>query len=224
MIEYAQRLRHYLPQLQEKGVGRVLCTVNGKPDSCKLLAELLNLPADIELLSDETGEAGRAFAVSRGWRPDDDNLSPYAKLFGMLLGAGAWRTLPSVITGYLGNPSGKNEWIKSSLAQGQAAGRFTFNGIILDVDETTGTVTRNAFDELPLVGGWGRRPLELATLRLQTMLGVSLARWSDLQPTDDRCLTQLGGLVIVRDGKVLYEYRDNGICAVCDFEQVLSKL
>ena len=45
------------------------------------------------------------------------------------------------------------------------------------------------------------------------MLGVSLARWSDLQPTDERCLTQLGGLLCVRDGRTVYEYKDNGICA-----------
>ena len=133
------------------------------------------------------------------------------------------RRLPSVITGYLGNPNGKNGWIVDALAQGQKAGRPTFSGIILDLDGA-GKVTRNAFDELPVVSGWGRRPLELATLRLQTMLGVSLARWSDLQPTDDRCLTQLGGLVVVKDGEQIFEYKDNGICAVCDFEKLLEAL
>ena len=46
------------------------------------------------------------------------------------------------------------------------------------------------------------RPLELATLRLQTMLGVSLANWDELQPVDDRCLTQLGGLVRRGQGRV----------------------
>ena len=30
MIEYAQRLRYYLPALRAKGVARVLCTVNGQ--------------------------------------------------------------------------------------------------------------------------------------------------------------------------------------------------
>ena len=231
MIEYAQRVTHYLPKLTEAGVSRVLCVVNGKPESCNLLSELVGLPDAVELLSDEAGDAGRAFGVSRGWLPDQDvvelgeevkiPLSPYAKLFGMLLGLGAGNTLPSVITGYLGNPSGKNGWIVQALAQGQRAGRWP--DIALDVD-ASGGVTRNAFDELPVVGGWGRRPLELATLRLQTMLGVSLARWSDLQPTDDRCLTQLGGLVVVKDGEQIFEYKDNGICAVCDFEKLLEAL
>ena len=230
MIEYAQRLAHYLPALRDRGVGRVLCVVNGKPSSCELLAELVGLPAEVELLSDEEGAAGRAFGVSRGWLPDQDTielgensvpLSPYVKLLGMLLGLGAGNTLPSVITGYLGNPSGKNGWIEQALAQGQRAGRWP--DVALDLDEAGG-VTRNAFDELPLVGGWGRRPLELATLRLQTMLGVSLAKWDELQPTDDRCLTQLGGLVVARDGATVFEYRDNGICAVCDFEELVEAL
>ena len=40
-----------------------------------------------------------------------------------------------------------------------------------------GAVVSSKFAELPAVGGWGRRPLELATLRLQTMIGVSLGNW-----------------------------------------------
>lgn len=230
MIEYGQRCRHYLPRLKDAGVGRVLCVVNGKPSSCTKLASLLDLPAEIELLSDEAGEAGREFGVARGWLPDTDSfevagtevpISPYAKLLGMLVGLGAGNTLPSVITGYLGNPSGVHGWIESALAQGQRQGRWPAMALDLGAD---GGVTRNAFDELPVVGEWGRRPLELATLRLQTMLGVSLANWEELQPTDERCLTQLGGLVAVRDGEVVYEYRDDGICAVADFEQLLKAL
>ena len=77
---------------------RVLCVVNGKPSSCTLLAETIGLPSEVELLADEAGDAGRAFGVCRGWKPDDGSLSPYAKLFGMLVGLGAWRTLPSVIS------------------------------------------------------------------------------------------------------------------------------
>ena len=52
----------------------------------------------------------------------------------------------------------------------------------------------------------------------------ALYLWEELQPTDERCLTQLGGLVAVRDGEVVYEYRDDGICAVADFEQLLKAL
>lgn len=223
MIEYAQLLRHYLPQLQAKGVTRTMAVVNGPPSACAKLASLLDLPAEVELFADEAGEAGREFGVSRGWRPDDDGINPYLKLLAMLVGLGAGSTLPSVITGYLGNPRGTHGWITSALAQGQAAGRWP--QAALDLEPGTELVVRNAFDELPLVGGWGRRPLELATLRLQTMLGVSLSNWSPLKPTDERCLTQLGGLVAVdADGRVVYEWRDGGICNVCNFEALLEAL
>jgi hypothetical protein len=38
------------------------------------------------------------------------------------------------------------------------------------VFDLSGPTPQNAFDALPLVGGWGRRPLELATLRLQNLI------------------------------------------------------
>ena len=87
--------------------------------------------------------------------------------------------------------------------------------------------TGYAFDELPVVGDWGRRPLELATLRLQNMIGVSLANWDALRPADDQLavLTQLGGLAIGDGaGGLLYEWKDPGICAVCNFEDALDAL
>ena len=223
MIEYAQCLAHYTPELKKVGVSDIYCVVNGKPSSCSRLAELVDLPDDVILLADEAGEAGRDFGVSRGWKADEDIPGgAYAKLFGMLVGLGASKTLPSVITGYLGNPSGSNAWIKSAIAQGTRAGRWP-GELVVDLDAEGGT-SRNAFDELPVVSGWGRRPLELATLRLQTMLGISLAEWDALQPTDERCLTQLGGLVAIRDGKILFEYRDGGICNVCNFETLIAAL
>lgn len=159
MIEYAQKLTYYLPELKAKGVSRVLCAVNGEQASVKKLSELVSLPDDIEMLSDSSGALGREFGVARGWLPDDETVSPYIKLLGMLVGLGAANTLPSVITGYLGNPWGKQGWIERALAQGQQAGRWP--DVALDLDAATGRVQRNAFDELPLVGGWGRRPLEV---------------------------------------------------------------
>ena len=50
----------------------------------------------------------------------------------MLVGLGASATLPSVITGYLGNPWGSSGWIESSLAQGQKAGRWPDIALELD--------------------------------------------------------------------------------------------
>lgn len=231
-IEYAQKLAHYAPKLAEQArIDKIALVVNGSPAAAARLRELLELPEQIELLADPSGDAGRAFGVSRGWLADRDTIelgeslsvpiSPYAKLFGMLFGLGAWLTLPSVVAGYVGNPGGTNRWIVDALAQGQRAGRWPDTALDLGAD---GRVTRNAFDELPLVGGWGRRPLELATLRLQTMVGVSLANWSELQPDDGRCLTQLGGLLAFEGDKVLYEWYDQGICNTADFEDLLRKL
>ena len=74
---------------------------------------------------------------------------------------------------------------------------------------------------------WGRRPLELATLRLQNMIGVSLPNWDALRPRDDQLavLTQLGGLAIGDGaGGLAYEWKDPGICAVCNFEDALDAL
>ena len=50
----------------------------------------------------------------------------------MLVGLGAGATLPSVISGYLGNPWGSSGWIESSLAQGQTAGRWPDTALELD--------------------------------------------------------------------------------------------
>lgn len=236
MIEYAQQARHYWPELQSHGVSRALLIVNSPASAAAKLGELLDLPDELELLSDEAGEAGRAFAVGRGWLPDQTSLqlggsgvavplSPYVKLLGMLVGLGASGTLPSVIAGYIGNPSGVHGWIESGLAQGAAAGRWPSNAV--EVDVPSGRVSSNKFDELPLVSGWGRRPLELATLRLQNMVGLSLANWDQLKPTDDRCLTQLGGCAVYGPGQPdtpLYEWRDNGICGVANFAQIVKAL
>lgn len=79
--------------------------------------------------------------------------------------------------------------------------------------------------ELPLVGEWGRRPLELATLRLQNMVGISLKEWEALKPVDDRTLTQLGGCVVFdQNDKELFSWKDPGICAVASFDDILKAL
>ena len=61
------------------------------------------------------------------------------------------------------------------------------------------------------------------------MLGISLQHWRELAPDqealDAGVLTQLGGCLIVENGeKVLYEWKDPGICAVANFEDILKKL
>jgi len=219
-IEYGQRLRHYLPELRERGVGKVGLVLNCEDSAAKTMAESVGLNYEednFELLVDPLGTAGRAFGVGQGWRPDDTEMSPYLKLFGMLWGLGAWATLPAVIGGYIGNPFRPQPWITDALAVGQRKGRWPDTALELDEN---GEVVVNKFSELPVVGEWKRRPLELATLRLQNMVDISIKRWEDLKPTEDALkagvLTQLGGCVIVdtKTGEVVFEWRDPGICAV----------
>ena len=220
--EYGIKVRAAWPELQQKGVERCLMVVNGQPSSCAKLAELLDLPDAFELLADPTGEAGRRFGVSRGFRPDDARLSPFVKLFAMGIGVGPpWMTLPAVLSGYIGSPSGSNRWIEAGLKQGQLADRWP---TILELAED-GSVAYNKFARTPLLGGWGIRPFETATLRLQTLVGVQARHWEALKPVDDRCLTQLGGCTIVgAAGECIFSWVDRGLCDVPDMEAVLKSL
>ncbi|KAL7462658.1 hypothetical protein ACHAXS_003035 [Conticribra weissflogii] len=232
-IEYAQRLRYYLPELEKRGVKKIGLVLNCEEDAAKTLVDLVDLPCDttggiVTLLVDPLGEAGRKFGVGRGWRPEDSDMSPYVKLFGMLWGLGAWATLPAVIGGYIGNPFTAQPWIEDAMAVGQKKGRWPNMALILD--ETTGSVLTNKFTELPLVGKWPRRPLELATLRLQNMMDISIKNWKELAPNDEALnagvLTQLGGCIIfdTAKGDAIVEFKDPGICAVANFEDLLEKL
>lgn len=227
MIEYCQRLRHYIPKLKDKGVANYLVVVNGSPFAANHLSKLLDLPNEINVLCDPNGTIGRAFGVSSGWKSEDKSMNPYIKLFGMLWGLGAYATLPAVIGGYLGNPWSPQPWIEEALAQGQVTGRWPDTA--LEIDKNSGRIIKNKFDDLPVVGAWQRRPLELATLRLQNMIGVSLKHWEQLQPSENELsngvLTQLGGCLVLNDaGDTVYEWRDAGICHVANFEDILRKL
>jgi AhpC/TSA antioxidant enzyme len=135
-------------------------------------------------------------------------------------------TLPAVIGGYIGNPFTPQPWIEDALAVGMKQGRWPDNALELAED---GSVMTNKFKELPYVGNWERRPLELATLRLQSMVGISLANWKELSPDqealDAGVLTQLGACLVVDEkGELLFEWKDPGICAVANFEDILKKL
>ena len=192
------------------------------------MAELVDLDTSkVDIFVDNTGEVGKKWGVGRGWLADDDGVNPFLKLFGMLWGLGAWATLPAVIGGYIGNPFKPQGWIEDALAVGTRKGRFPTNALDLD---SNGAVLVNKFSELPVVGDWPRRPLELATLRLQSMMGISLKEWKKLAPNEEALeagvLTQLGGCMVVdgASGETLFEWKDPGICAVANFEDVVSKL
>jgi hypothetical protein len=228
-IEYAQRLRYYLPILEnECGVKKFGFLLNCEPDAALALADLVDLDTSkVDLFVDNIGVAGKQWGVGRGWLPENNDVNPFLKLFGMLWGLGAYATLPAVIGGYIGNPFVPQRWIEDALAVGMKKGRWPDNALELSED---GGVLVNKFSQLPLVGSWPRRPLELATLRLQSMVGISLQEWKKLAPNEEALqmgvLTQLGGCIVVdgSTGECLYEWKDPGICAVANFEDLIKKL
>lgn len=227
-IEYCQRLRYYLPQLQAVGVSKFGLVLNCQKDAALALCDAVDLDtSQVDIMVDNTGQAARTYGVGRGWLPDNEDISPFLKLFGMLWGLGAWATLPAVIGGYLGNPFVGQPWIDDAMAVGIRKGRWPDNSMELDND---GNIVENKFAELPLVGDWPRRPLELATLRLQNMLGISIKDWKELAPDQDALdagvLTQLGACIVYDNAanEVLYDWRDPGICAVANFEDILKKV
>lgn len=228
-IEYVQRLRYYMPILEKEcGVTKFGVLLNCQPDAALALADVVDLDTTkVDLFVDNTGAVGKEWGVGRGWLPDDEDVNPYLKLFGMLWGLGAWATLPAVIGGYIGNPFVPQRWIEDALAVGQRKDRWPNTALDLDAN---GEIELNKFTELPVVGEWPRRPLELATLRLQSMIGISLKEWKSLAPDEEALnagvLTQLGGCIVV-DGSTLetvYDWKDPGICAVANFEDIIKKL
>ena len=50
----------------------------------------------------------------------------------MILGLGAWATLPAVIGGYIGNPCKPQPWIADAMAQGSAKGRWPGTGLVVE--------------------------------------------------------------------------------------------
>ena len=132
--------------------------------------------------------------------------------------------MPAVIGGYVGNPFRGQRWVEHAMARQCQKGVWPTNGLVLNED---GSVKVNKYSELPVVGGWPRRPFELATLRLQNMLGLSFKHWKSLAPSPENLnvLTQLGGCVVI-DGQGVesWAFRDRGICDVADFERMIEVL
>ena len=130
-IEYAQRLRYYLPILQEQcNVSKFGFLLNCEPSAAKALADMVDVDTTkVDLFVDNTGKVGKLWGVGRGWLPDDDEMNPFVKLFGMLWGLGAWATLPAVIGGYIGNPFVAQPWIEDAFAVGIQKGRWPDNAL-----------------------------------------------------------------------------------------------
>ena len=89
-IEYVQRLKFYLPELKSRcGIKEFGLVLNCNEDAAIALLDAADLDINDEQLkvfTDPNGIAGKKFGVGRGWLPDDDSVSPYLKLFGMLWG------------------------------------------------------------------------------------------------------------------------------------------
>jgi hypothetical protein len=179
----------------------------------------------LDLFVDPTGQAGRAFGVSRGWFANQTNLSPYWKLFCMM----PWASLSSILDGYIGHPTKAQPWIPQALAIGQAKGRRPDFALQLrqdhssndddgasehwnihitsisnssnSIDTRMAMIAKNNFDTFPYVGRhWARRPFELATLRLQNLWGFTMAHWQQVMPDHDALghgiLTQQAGCLV----------------------------
>jgi hypothetical protein len=58
-------------------------------------------------------------------------------------------------------------------------------------------------------------------------VGISLKYWEELKPTEIELerglLTQLGGVIVFNpQNRIQYKWLDDGICHVCDFDDLLS--
>jgi AhpC/TSA antioxidant enzyme len=236
-FEYAQGLRYYLATLRQQcGIDQFALVVNTTPRGGQLVADLLDLPEEAEVWVDNTGSLARKFNVSRGWLPDSKVVPPLLKLVGMMpWGMGAPGTLPSIVQGYVGVPPDRYvsrqhyAWVEDAFSVGQRHGRWPDS--ILVLDPTTGEVLHNKFDDFGFgTGSWPLRPFEKATLRLQSMVGITLRHWSDVMPNpealDSGVLTQLGGCVVFDEyGRhVSFEWRDTGCCATVNFAEMIREL
>lgn len=190
--EYAQKLRHFFPSIDDAGA-EVVAVGIGSLEAAREFASLTSFPLS-SLYVDETAAAYKAMGFSTGFEPPV-KVNPYVRLGTMLTGIGSPGTIKEVLRGYIGDKNENTEWIGSTL----------------DI------VERNKFDVL---GATGARPFELATMRLQNMVQI-LKRWPELSPSDKELITQLGGTLVFDGSDVVYEYKDKGILVYTDIQEVL---
>lgn len=197
--EYAQKLRHYLPQIDDAGVevvGVSLGTVEAARDFCGETG----FPLD-NMFMDATGEAYSALGYSNGFEPKlprGKKVNPYLRLLPMLAGIGSPGTIQAVLKGYVGDPDANADWISSALSM----------------------VDNKEFDFL---GTRGSRPLEVATLRLQNMRQI-VTKWNKLAPPDKELITQQGGTLVFDGTDKIYSYKDKGILVYTDVLEMLETI
>lgn len=197
--EYAQKLRHYLPQIDDAGVGVVGVSL-GTVDAAKDFCAETGFPLD-SLFMDEDGAAYSALGFSNGFQPrlpGDKKLNPYLRLLPMLAGIGSPGTIQAVLKGYVGDPNANTDWISSAM-----------------------TIVDNK--EFEILGNKGARPLELATLRLQNMRQI-VTKWNKLAPPNKELITQQGGTVVFRGREPIYSFKDKGILVYTDVLGMLQEI
>lgn len=210
--------------------GQSVCLVGiGSVEAGLFFSKMLDVPEEVEIFADETASCHSALHFSRGAFPQyASSLNPYLRVFLMLLGVGSPGTIRTVLGGYFGDRSQSaqaTQWIDESLRQGAKKGRFPTkvpqlpNMKMLDLAE----VGSGVWDEV--FGKEGLRPMELATLRLQNMVGGIIANWSDLAPSDDELLVQQGGTLITNsEGKATFYFRDKGILTYVPMEEAIKAM
>lgn len=197
-FELAQQAIYYLPQIQSSEVKLAAICPGASLASADEFCRLTNFPAE-SLFIDSTAHLYEELMFSKGFLPENKQVSPYLKLLPMLMGIGSPGTIPEVLRGYIGDRNAPSAWIRESLR----------------------LVEQRQFDVL---GQNYQRPFELATIRLQNMMDV-LQNWQKLSPIDTRLLTQLGGAYILAvDGEVQFEHRDTGILNYVDLRKALKAI
>lgn len=233
--EVLQQLRTALRE-DRVGSARVAVVGIGTVESGRKLAKMLELPETLELYADPSGACHAALGFSRGALPEyAEVLNPYLRVFLMLLGVGSPGTIRTVLSGYFGNgalPKEKTSWVDEALKQGAVQGRFPTR-VPQRLPWEASKPGEQEWVDLAEAGSqvWdgrgfgetGLRPFELATVRLQNMVGGIIYNWDDLKPPEDELLVQQGGAAVVGgDGQAVYFYRDKGILTYAPVEDVLA--
>ena len=110
--------------------------------------------------------------------------------------------------------------IQASLQQGQIAGRWPNP---LELSDDGERVVANAFDDTPLLGGWGGGRSSSATLRLQNLI-MQAKNWGELKPRRPLPDAAWGCTVVRAGGEAVYSWVDQGLCDVPDIEQLIDGL
>jgi len=234
--EVAQQVRTAMSE-GRTGSAKVVLVGIGSVESGREFAKQLELPDNLELYADALGSCHKALGFSTGALPQyKESLNPYFRVFLMLLGVGSPGTIRTVLGGYFGDtsmPKEQTSWVDEALKQGARQGRFP-----------TSVPRRLPWEDKPKDGGdyaelatagstvWdgrgfgetGLRPFELATVRLQNMVGGIIANWGKLKPDDDELLVQQGGAVVLVGGEARYFFRDKGILTYVPITDALAAL